>query len=41
VVVGSALVEKIAEAASPEQATADVLALCRELSTAVREARGK
>ncbi|KXU36400.1 tryptophan synthase subunit alpha [Ventosimonas gracilis] len=39
VVVGSALVEKIAEAASPEQATADVLALCRELSAAVHEAR--
>jgi len=39
VVVGSALVEKIANATSPKQATADVLALCRELSHAVHEAR--
>jgi len=39
VVVGSALVEKIAAAVSPEQATADVLALCRELAGAVHSAR--
>jgi len=41
VVVGSALVEKIAEAACPEQGTADVLALCRKLSDAVHQARNR
>jgi len=39
VVVGSAFVEKIAQANSPQQATADVLALCRELAAALRKAR--
>jgi len=39
VVVGSALVEKIASAASPQQAVTDVLTLCRELAAAVRGAR--
>jgi len=41
VVVGSALVEKIAKANSPQQARADVLALCAELSGAIRSARDK
>ncbi|MCK9237281.1 MAG: tryptophan synthase subunit alpha [Thiopseudomonas sp.] len=39
VVVGSALVDKINQAATPEQAVADVLAQCREISTGVRGAR--
>lgn len=39
VVVGSALVEKIKAAASPEQAIEDVLAQCREISTGVHGAR--
>ncbi|HBP28248.1 tryptophan synthase subunit alpha [Advenella sp. FME57] len=40
VVVGSALVQKIAEANSGEQARVDVLELCSELAQAVRKARG-
>ena len=39
VVVGSALVDKIANAASPEQAVDDVLSLCAALAKGVRGAR--
>ena len=39
VVVGSALVDKIATAASPEQAVGNVLALCSALAEGVRAAR--
>ncbi len=39
VVVGSALVDKIAKAATPQQAVNDVLGLCRELAEGVRSAR--
>ncbi|NHN79234.1 tryptophan synthase subunit alpha [Azotobacter chroococcum] len=39
VVVGSALVDRIAKAASKEQAVGDVLELCRELAEGVRGAR--
>jgi tryptophan synthase alpha chain len=39
VVVGSALVDKIANAASPEQGVADVLSLCAALADGVRKAR--
>jgi tryptophan synthase alpha chain len=39
VVVGSALVDKIATAASPEQAIDDVLSLCSALAEGVRKAR--
>ena len=39
VVVGSALVDRIAKAASKEQAVGDVLGLCRELAEGVRGAR--
>jgi tryptophan synthase alpha chain len=39
VVVGSALVDKIANAASPEQAVEDVLSLCVALADGVRKAR--
>ncbi|MFC0711169.1 tryptophan synthase subunit alpha [Azorhizophilus paspali] len=39
VVVGSALVDRIAKAGSKEQAVGDVLGLCRELAGGVREAR--
>lgn len=39
VVVGSALVDKIANAASPEQAVDDVLSLCAALAKGVRSAR--
>ncbi len=39
VVVGSALVQKIADAGTGEQAKADVLGLCGELAQAVRSAR--
>lgn len=39
VVVGSALVDKIANAASPEQGVNDVLALCAALAEGVRKAR--
>ncbi len=39
VVVGSALVEKIANAASPEQGVQDVLSLCAALAEGVRQAR--
>ena len=39
VVVGSALVDKINAAQTPEQAIADVLAQCREISEGVRGAR--
>ena len=40
VVVGSALIDQIAGAKSPEQAVEGVLGLCRELSAGVRNARG-
>ncbi|NHC09990.1 tryptophan synthase subunit alpha [Stutzerimonas degradans] len=40
VVVGSALIDQIASAKSPEQAVQGVLGLCRDLSTGVRNARG-
>jgi len=40
VVVGSALIDQIASAKSPEQALEGVLGLCRELSAGVRNARG-
>src|SRR5690606_24407023 len=39
VVVGSALVDRIAKAATPQQAVQDVLGLCRELADGVRGAR--
>ncbi|MBF7144416.1 MULTISPECIES: tryptophan synthase subunit alpha [Pseudomonas] len=39
VVVGSALVDKIAKAATPQQAVDDVLGLCGELAEGVRSAR--
>ncbi|MEE4463106.1 tryptophan synthase subunit alpha [Azotobacter chroococcum] len=39
VVVGSALVDRIAKAAGKEQAVSDVLGLCRELAEGVRGAR--
>jgi tryptophan synthase alpha chain len=39
VVVGSALVDKIANAASPEQGVEDVLSLCAALADGVRKAR--
>lgn len=39
VVVGSALVDKIAQAKSPEQAVSDVLSLCSALAEGVRGAR--
>ncbi|MFS2156301.1 tryptophan synthase subunit alpha [Pseudomonas sp. Pseusp122] len=39
VVVGSALVDKIANAASPDQAVDDVLSLCAALAEGVRKAR--
>lgn len=39
VVVGSALVDKIANAASPEQGVQDVLSLCAALAEGVRQAR--
>ncbi|TBW07988.1 tryptophan synthase subunit alpha [Azotobacter chroococcum] len=39
VVVGSALVDRIAKAAGKEQAVGDVLGLCRELAEGVRGAR--
>jgi len=39
VVVGSALVDKIANAASPQQAVEGVLGLCRQLAEGVRSAR--
>ena len=39
VVVGSALVEQIANAATPQQAIDGVLNLCRELAAGVRQAR--
>ena len=38
-VVGSALIDRIAKAASKEQAVSDVLGLCRELAEGVRGAR--
>lgn len=38
-VVGSALIDKIAEAQSPQQAIDGVLSLCRELAEGVRNAR--
>jgi tryptophan synthase alpha chain len=38
-VVGSALIDKIAEAQSPQQAIDGVLGLCRELAEGVRSAR--
>ena len=38
-VVGSALIDKIAEAKSPQQAIDGVLGLCRELAEGVRGAR--
>ena len=38
-VVGSALIDKIAEAQSPQQAIDGVLGLCRELAEGVRGAR--
>ncbi len=38
-VVGSALIDRIAKAASKEQAVSDVLGLCRELAAGVRGAR--
>lgn len=40
VVVGSALVDRIAKAQTPEQAVTEVLALCQALSVGVRQARG-
>src|SRR5690606_405396 len=40
VVVGSALVDRIAKAESKEQAVNDVLALCREIAEGVHGARG-
>ena len=40
VVVGSALVDQIANAASPEQAVEGVLGLCQRLAEGVRNARG-
>jgi tryptophan synthase alpha chain len=40
VVVGSALVDRIAKAESREQAINDVLALCREIADGVHNARG-
>jgi len=39
VVVGSALVDKVAKAATPGQAVDDVLSLCRDLAQGVRKAR--
>jgi tryptophan synthase alpha chain len=39
VVVGSALVDRIAKADTPKQAIHDVLALCSELAKGVRGAR--
>src|SRR5690606_15355941 len=39
VVVGSALVDRIAKAATPQQAVSDVLGLCRELADGVHGAR--
>ena len=39
VVVGSALIDQIATAASPQQAIDGVLGLCRELAEGVRGAR--
>jgi tryptophan synthase alpha chain len=39
VVVGSALVEQIANAATPQDAVAGVLGLCRQLAEGVRSAR--
>ena len=38
-VVGSALIDQIAKAETPEQAVEGVLGLCRELSAGVRGAR--
>jgi tryptophan synthase alpha chain len=38
-VVGSALIDRIAKAASPAEAVSGVLGLCRELAEGVREAR--
>jgi tryptophan synthase alpha chain len=40
VVVGSALIDQIASAETPEQAVEGVLGLCREISAGVRGARG-
>jgi len=40
VVVGSALIDQIAEAKSPEDAVEGVLGLCRQISAGVRGARG-
>ena len=40
VVVGSALVDRIAKADTPKQAIHDVLTLCSELAAGVRGARG-
>ncbi|MCY1269566.1 Tryptophan synthase alpha chain [compost metagenome] len=40
VVVGSALVDQIANATSPQQAVDGVLGLCRQLADGVRNARG-
>ena len=40
VVVGSALIDQIAGAKSPEDAVEGVLGLCRQLSAGVRGARG-
>ena len=40
VVVGSALIDQIANAKSSEQAVEGVLGLCREISAGVRGARG-
>ncbi|UVE17849.1 tryptophan synthase subunit alpha [Pseudomonas sp. LS44] len=40
VVVGSALIDQIEQAASPEQAVSGVLDLCRSLAEGVRTARG-
>ena len=39
VVVGSALIDKIANAASTEHAVDDVLTLCKALASGVRDAR--
>lgn len=41
VVVGSALIDKVAQAPSAEQAVKDVLALCADLSQGVRQARAR
>lgn len=40
VVVGSALVDRIAKASTPAQAVEDVLSLCRQLAEGVHSARG-